>query len=292
MLTGLIQPRKFAFRRFRCKNKSSCQTKIYHHLILLSEKAIIFTDNDEMGIVMFSDKVKTLPEVTADRIIEYIIENRLEPDDRIPNETELGQILNVGRSTVREAVRLLVSRNVLVIRRGAGTYIAQNTGISEDPLGLIFSADRYKLAKDLLEVRIILEPEIAAMAANRATEKNIAEIWKYCHMTEDKIDKGEDHMPPDVLFHKAIAKSSGNDVIEKIIPIIDTSVAVFVNITYGKLKEETRTTHRLIAEAIGRHDATGAKHAMMMHMLYNKYEIEAVIEKHNNGKEFKFNAII
>ncbi len=240
---------------------------------------------------MFSNKIKTLPEVTADRIIEYIIENRLEPDDRIPNETELGQILSVGRSTVREAVRLLVSRNVLVIRRGAGTYVAQNTGIPEDPLGLVFSTDRYKLAKDLLEMRIILEPEIASMAANRADERNIAEIWKYCRMTEEYIARDEDHMPPDVEFHKAIAKSTGNNVVEKIIPIIDTSVAVFVNITYGRLKDETITTHRLIAEAIERHDATAAKHAMMMHMLYNKYRIEEIIEKHSSNMT-QFNTVI
>ncbi len=241
---------------------------------------------------MFSDNIKTLPEITADRIIEYIIDNKLEPDDRIPNETELGQILSVGRSTVREAVRLLVSRNVLVIRRGAGTYVARNTGIPEDPLGLIFSTDRYKLAKDLLEIRIILEPEIASMAANRALDKNIAEIWKYCHMTEDYIARGEDHMPPDVEFHKAIAKSSGNNVVEKIIPIIDTSVAVFVNITYGMLKDETITTHRLIAEAIERHDAAAAKHAMMMHMLYNKYKIEEMIENREKHGVPQFNTVI
>ncbi len=241
---------------------------------------------------MFSENIKTLPEITADRIIEYIVENDLEPDDRMPNEFELGKILGVGRSTVREAVRLLVSRNVLVIRRGAGTYIAKNTGIPEDPLGLIFSKDRYKLTKDLLEVRIILEPEIAAMAANRATDKDIASIWKYCHQVEEKYKKGEDHMPPDVKFHKAIAKSTRNDIIEKIIPIIDTSVAVFVNVTYRQLREETITTHRAVAEAIERHDAAGAKHAMMMHMLYNKYKIEEIIDMHEKQKKNTYNTLI
>lgn len=228
---------------------------------------------------MLSDKIKLLPERTADRIIEYIIENDLRAGDRVPNEFELGEILNVGRSTVREAVRILVSRNILVIRRGAGTYVAENTGVPDDPLGLVFSRDKFKLAKDLLEMRIILEPEIASMAANMATERDIEKIWKQCRKVDELIDKGVDHMQEDVKFHQTIARCTRNEVIEKIIPIIDTSVAVFVNITSGQLKDETKTTHHAIAKAISEHNAKEARHAMMMHMLYNKYRIYDIIEK-------------
>lgn len=222
---------------------------------------------------MFTNDNKTLPEQTADKITKYIIENNLQVDDKIPNEFELGETLGVGRSTIREAVRILVSRNVLVIRRGAGTYVADNTGVSDDPLGLAFTKDRYKLAKDLLHVRIILEPEIAALAANMATEKDIEEIIKRCDKVEEMIKNGENHMLEDVKFHEAIARCTGNDVIEKLIPIIDTSVAVFANITARQLRDETITTHRAIANAIAQHNSADAKHAMTMHMLYNKYKI-------------------
>lgn len=228
---------------------------------------------------MFTNDNKTLPEQTADKITKYIIENNLQVDDKIPNEFELGEILGVGRSTIREAVRILVSRNVLVIRRGAGTYIADNTGVSDDPLGFAFTKDKYKLAGDLLQVRIILEPEIAAMAANMATEKDISEIIKRCDKVEEMIKNGENHMLEDVKFHEAIARCTGNDVIEKLIPIIDTSVAVFANITARQLREETITTHRTIANAIARHNSTDAKHAMTMHMLYNKYKIDELIKE-------------
>ncbi len=220
---------------------------------------------------------KPLPEQTADKIIQYIIDNNLQVDDKIPNEFELGAILGVGRSTVREAVRILVSRNVLVIRRGAGTYIANNTGVSDDPLGLAFTKDKYKLAKDLFQVRIILEPEIAAMAANMATERDIEVIKKQCDKVENMIKNGEDHMMEDVKFHQAIARCTGNAVIEKLIPIINTSVAVFANITARRLKDETITTHRAIANAIAEHNPTDAKHAMTMHMLYNKNKINEII---------------
>lgn len=226
---------------------------------------------------MLNMESKPLPEQTADKIIQYIIDNNLQVDDKIPNEFELGAILGVGRSTIREAVRILVSRNVLVIRRGAGTYIANNTGVSDDPLGLAFTKDKYKLARDLFQVRIILEPEIAAMAANMATERDIDVLKKQCDKVENMIKKGEDHMMEDVKFHQAIARCTGNAVIEKLIPIINTSVAVFANITARQLKEETITTHRAIADAIAEHNPTDAKHAMTMHMLYNKNKINEII---------------
>ncbi|MDO4300050.1 MAG: FadR/GntR family transcriptional regulator [Clostridia bacterium] len=232
---------------------------------------------------MFTNYNKTLPEQTADKIIQYIIENNLQVDDKIPNEFELGEILDVGRSTVREAVRILVTRNILVIRRGAGTYVANNTGVSDDPLGLAFAKDKYKLANDLLHVRIILEPEIAAMAANMANERDIEVITKQCDKVEALIKQGENHMLEDVKFHEAIARCTGNDVIEKLIPIINTSVAVFANITDRQLREETITTHRAIANAIAKHNSTDAKHAMTMHMLYNKYKIYELIDKKENS---------
>lgn len=234
---------------------------------------------------MYNNENKTLPEQTASKITQYIIENDLQVGDRIPNEFELGEILGVGRSTIREAVRILVSRNILVIRRGAGTYVADNTGVSDDPLGLAFSKDRYKLAKDLFQVRIILEPEIAAIAANMATERDIEVIKKQCDKVEDMIKKGENHMLEDVKFHQAIARCTDNNVIEKLIPIINTSVAVFANITSRQLKEETITTHRAIANAIAEHNPTDAKHAMTMHMLYNKYKINELIALKNGNQK-------
>ncbi len=220
---------------------------------------------------------KSLPEQTADKIVQYIINNNLNVNDKIPNEFELCEILGVGRSTIREAVRILVSRNVLNIRRGAGTFIANNTGVSDDPLGLAFEKDINKLAKDLLQVRIIIEPEIAAMAANMATEKDIEEIFKKCNKVENMILNGENHMLDDVKFHEAIARCTKNSIIEKLIPIIDKSVAVFANITDRQLKEETITTHRAIANAIANHNPTDAKHAMTMHLLYNKDKINQIV---------------
>lgn len=222
---------------------------------------------------------KLLPEQTADKIMQHIIDNNLKPGDKIPNETELGEIIGVGRSTVREAVRTLVSRNILKIRRGAGTYICDNTGVSDDPLGLAFQKDKYKLAMDMLQVRIILEPEIAAIAASTATQQDIEKITNLCNIVEQKINQNIDHMPDDIAFHQAIATCTNNIIITKLIPIINSSVALFGSLTSRQLKTETIHTHREIANAIAAHDSVNAKYAMTMHLLYNNKRIRELIEE-------------
>jgi len=226
-----------------------------------------------------SEKNKSLTEQTADKILNYILDNNLIAGDKIPNEFELAEKVGVGRSTIREAVKILISRNILNIKHGAGTYISYNTGISDDPLGLIFTKDKYKLAMDLFQVRIILEPEIASIAANKANDNDIAKIIKYCDETENLIKNNIDHMSADIAFHEAIAKCTGNIVITKLIPIINTSVAIFVNITSRRLKSETISTHRDVADAIARHDSVAAKNAMTMHLLYNNKYINEIISK-------------
>lgn len=116
---------------------------------------------------------KSLPQKISDDIIALILEENLKPGDKLPNETILSQRLDVGRSSLREAMKLLASRNIVTIRQGSGTYISASPGMVEDPLGFIFIDNKQKLVQDLLEVRFLLEPSIAAMAATRADEKDI-----------------------------------------------------------------------------------------------------------------------
>lgn len=227
---------------------------------------------------------KPLVEMVEESLLQYIIDNDMQVGDKIPNEFVLAESLGVSRSTIREAVKLLVSRNILVIRRGAGTFISDKKGITEDPLGLSFVNDKYALAMDLLNVRIILEPEIASMAAINATDEEIEKIMEQCNKVEELYERGEDHGREDVRLHEMIAHCSRNLVIEKLIPIINTSVVVFADITKRKLKNETLTTHREIAEAIKAHDPNTAKYAMMMHLIYNRQMIASLIKEQKQSE--------
>lgn len=110
-------------------------------------------------------KSKLLAEQIQEQIYRYILETPVEVGRKLPNEFELGQRFGVGRSTIREAVKLLVSRGVLEVKQGSGTYVVSTTPADMDPLGLREIQDKMRLALDLADVRMILEPGIAEMAA-------------------------------------------------------------------------------------------------------------------------------
>lgn len=224
---------------------------------------------------------KLLVSQIEDQIMLYIQQENIEIGTKLPNEYELAEQFGVGRSTIREAVKTLASKGVLEVRRGAGTYITNTTRIDSDPLGLARFHDKYQLAMELFDVRILLEPEIAAMASENATEEEKKEIIALCDEVEFLYRSGKNHIPKDMEFHTCIAKCSKNRVIEILIPVIHTAVTTFANLTYRKLMQETIDTHRQIAEAILRGDSIGAKCAMIMHLTYNRQMLMQMMEEKN-----------
>ena len=97
--------------------------------------------------MMNSPDERSLPQKISEDIISLILEENLQPGDKLPNETVLCEKLNAGRSSVREAMKLLASRNIVTIRQGSGTYIAKTPGMVEDPLGFTFIPNKknYKI---------------------------------------------------------------------------------------------------------------------------------------------------
>jgi Transcriptional regulators len=235
-------------------------------------------DFKEYNLNNVNNSSKSLVDLTSELIIQLIIEKNWTAGDKLPNEYELAEKLNVGRSTIREAIKALVSRNILEIRRGAGTYISKKGGIADDPLGLIFIKDKLKLAADLLEVRFMIEPEIASIAAIKADEEEIKFMSDLCDEIDKLILKNESYIEKDIEFHTAIAKSSKNSVIVNLIPIINKSIAIFIDITNQKLRKETMETHREILNSIKARDSKGARDSMYLHLVYNSRNIKAMIE--------------
>ena len=201
--------------------------------------------------MMNSLEEKSLPQKISEDIISLILEENLQPGDKLPNETILSERLNAGRSSVREAMKLLASRNIVTIRQ---------------------------LIHDLLEVRFLLEPSIAAMAATNAEEKDIKKITALCDEVEVLLNNHEDHTHKDIEFHAAIALSSKNVVVPRLIPVINSSIPLFVESTGNTLHKETIETHREIADAIAAHDPLRAQDAMYLHLVYNRKRIHLAMK--------------
>lgn len=222
---------------------------------------------------------KLLPQQAAEQIIKLIRENQLQAGEKLPNEFDMAGQLSVGRGTIREAVKILESRNIVEIRRGRGTFVCERPGLVEDPLGLALVEDKGRLALDLCEVRLILEPELAALAAQRAGEKEIRKLAEIQEQIEKLCRQGKSYLKKDMEFHELLARISRNSVMPRLVPIIQEGVSLFIEVTELSLAEETLRTHRKIVAAIQDQDPQKAREAMKEHLLLNQERIQQKIRE-------------
>lgn len=221
-------------------------------------------------------QAKTLAEQVADGIMNLIQETPYKAGDKLPTEKELCESTGAGRNTVREALKILASRNVLEIRQGAGTFVSEKQGIPDDPLGFSMVNDHVKLTRDLLQVRIMLEPQIAALAAQCAKEHEIKELEEILEEMEAAMKKREDYSELDTKFHTKIAQCTHNIVMENLLPVIGKGVAVFAKEVAQTEYDRTWISHRKIFCYIRDHKPFEAEMEMQYHLLYNtsRYEEE------------------
>lgn len=213
---------------------------------------------------------RTLAERAAKDLISLIREKHYVPGDRLPTEAELSERLGVGRNTVREAIRILGSRNIITVRQGSGTFLSEKQGVADDPFGFSLVENSRKLTRDLIQVRLILEPPIAALAAQNATEEEVESLREILLEIEGLIEKREDYAQKDVAFHEQIANCSHNSVMSNLVPVIGNGVAVFAREVQRTEYKQTLISHRAIYEAIRDGRAVDAQQAMYFHLLYNE----------------------
>lgn len=213
---------------------------------------------------------KTALARTESAMLEIIQNGGYAVGDKLPTEVQFMQQLGVGRNTVREAMRALASRNIVEVRQGAGCFLSAKQGVASDPLGLAMLSDRTTLAQELLQVRILMEPEIAALAAQHATAEDIAVLETLLQEFETLAAQTADFSANDQAFHTQIAKCTHNQVIMRLLPVITDGVLAFRDAVDTPEYHYTRKSHRALVAAIAAHDAIEAKQIMSYHLLYNK----------------------
>ncbi len=213
--------------------------------------------------------VKPLVEQTAERLLKLVLERGYDVGAKLPNEYELAQDLEVGRSTIREAVRSLATRNILEVRQGSGTYISSKRGVSEDPLGFSLVKDTAKLTADLFELRYLLEPRIAELVALKASQEDILALEEIVAAIEKSVGEGDVyHLELDVEFHSMLARMSGNIAMDSLLPVINQSIQLInANYTNRQMKDDSLKAHRDILQAIKNGNPVAAHDAMLLHIL-------------------------
>lgn len=166
---------------------------------------------------------RELSVVAAERLREMIATKNMKPGDQFPSEAELVGVFGISRSTVREAIKLLTAENIVEIRRGKGTFITANPGMVRDPLGLNF-INQKDMLKNLMETRMMIEPQIAYLAAQRAKPENLQKLMTIIEKMQEANKLNLDYTQYDVEFHTAVAECTQNDVLQRILPIICESI--------------------------------------------------------------------
>ena len=130
-------------------------------------------DSDLIKLVSNVNSYERENVVRLENSVELLLEN-LQPGDKLPNETVMCERRNVGRSSRREAMRALASRNVITIRQGSGSYVSATPGMIDDPFGLTCVEDKQKMIKDLMEIRFLIEPSIACLLYKSSASVDIS----------------------------------------------------------------------------------------------------------------------
>ncbi len=200
------------------------------------------------------------------RLKSLISEGVLTPGAKLPPERELAPAFGVSRSSLRHALKALEIMGVLTQRVGDGTYLAADAGaILQEPFELLMLIDAITL-DDLLETRLIVEPELAARAAERATLEDLHKMSNtletYRRGTADAV-----LVEADLAFHRAIFEAARNPICTRLFSLIHRAMASSIILTSRMVDwDHTLQFHRPIYQAIERRRPVDARVAMIAHL--------------------------
>jgi GntR family transcriptional repressor for pyruvate dehydrogenase complex len=208
-----------------------------------------------------------LSDKVADMMLETILSRKLQVGERLPSERELGEQFNVSRTVVREAVRALVAKGVIEVRSGSGLRVAAvDAAAVSESMSLYLRGATLDFER-VHEVRALLEVHIAGVAAERATEEDIAKLRGVHERMKREADDVENAARDDLEFHRMIALATQNDLY---LLLMDSIGSALIDIRRENLGSgSTPTTigqHEAVLERITAHDPEGARKAMSAHL--------------------------
>jgi GntR family transcriptional repressor for pyruvate dehydrogenase complex len=204
------------------------------------------------------------------RVKKMIVSGELKPGDRLPREADLAERLGLSRNSLREAVRALSLVRVLDVRQGDGTYVSSLR--ADELLGaLSFVLELHRGEESVLEVlqvRRVLEPAAAAMAAQRIGQQAITELRELCDATESAQSVAE-LVEHDLRFHRRIAEASGNSYLAQLLDTLagpTVRVRIWRGITQSGAVDRTVAEHRAIVNALAAHEPELARSWSTVHV--------------------------
>lgn len=189
------------------------------------------------------------------------------PGDRLPTMQSLAMQYKLSLTAVREALRILESRRIISIEHGRGVFVSNNPELLDDPMGQIRGMETQSLLA-LLEARLVIEPELAALCAVRASESQTRSLRDLAELMDLLLRQGEDHFATDVAFHHDIAAGANNPLLAQMLAVVADLSAQGRRETdkLPFMREKAISYHRLIAIAIQERQADQARALMKAHI--------------------------
>lgn len=213
-------------------------------------------------------RARRLHEDIVQRFSSLIRQGDLKPGQRLPAERVLAEQLQVSRSSVREAIRSLELQGLVVSKRGSGTFIT--TDNLESVVALIAStlSAGTDTLKHIFEMRHMLEPQIAAAAAQRATPQEVQHLESTLEEQEREIAGGETGVDADTAFHFALASATHNSALVKVVSAVEDILRLSRDQSLQEPGRPQRSlaSHRQILDMVRSGDSEGARRAMEHHL--------------------------
>ena len=209
---------------------------------------------------------------TIQAVKELILNRGLRPGDPLPTEAELVELLEVSRSNLREAIRTLVTLDILEVRHGTGTFVGQ---LSLRPLveglafkGIMLPGDDFETLREVVEVRIALDLALAPGMVERLTGKDATDLRALCDEMDAASLRNEGFANADRAFHLGLAERFGNELYGQLVAAfwdIHMSVAPTLGLSGQREIDETAAAHERLLDAALAGDLEGYLDAVRAH---------------------------
>jgi len=220
--------------------------------------------------------MKSIPTLHKTKIIEQVIEvikdiilsNNFKNGDFLPPEMELCKQMGIGRSTLREAIKILEYQGFVKVNHGVGIMVVDESLRATSDMLRLMLIRKGTTMEELIEVRYINEIKTAELAAENATQENLEEIEKHLMTMRNNLSTNQEYLDADIEFHLAIAKASQNKILTMILQIIRPLIEDMIKETlkYDHRPEQSMKFHERIFKAIKNKDPKLSVLAMKEHL--------------------------
>jgi GntR family transcriptional repressor for pyruvate dehydrogenase complex len=217
----------------------------------------------------------------VDQIRERIVRGELQAGDRLPPERELAVAFGASRTAVREALKTLAQMGLVEMAQGRGTVVTDNTSHAmRSSISLMMRVGRMQSPTYLVELREIIEPEIAALAAERADAGQIAALREAVERMDRALSHSDVYIAADNSFHRTLALATRNPMIlslvDSIVDLLAEQRKLIFSIPGGSARGQVN--HKALLAAVERRDVEAARAAMRAHLAQVRVDAQAALD--------------